>query len=146
MRAGALVASALLAAVAAGCTSSPAGTTTRSVAAPSTTAGSTAGSTTSTTVPPKTYFITSGKGDKRVAAVTLPSKWTVMWRFDCQKPTRKAPFELTSIESGHSAVTVSKQDGLGGGGQQPYVAGGKYSFGITTSCNWDLTLEATPSS
>ena len=99
---------------------------------------------TATTVPTHQYLKTSGKGDKTIAAQALPAKWTVTWRFDCTKPTRKAPFQLATTETGQAATPIIKQDGLGGGGQQPFTTAGNYSFNITTTCNWNLTLEATP--
>jgi predicted secreted Zn-dependent protease len=66
----------------------------------------------------KYYLQQSGKGNKVLRSVALPSKWYLTWRFDCG--TKKGDFVLTSTRKGHPSLTVARQGpDLGGGGQQP---------------------------
>jgi hypothetical protein len=93
----------------------------------------------------KIYMQRSGTGNKEIPAITVPPKSTVAWRFDCQNaPKQRGTFVLSSTEQGHWAVKLTDQTGLGGGGQKPFAQSGRYSFGVNTSCGWDLTVESTP--
>ena len=93
----------------------------------------------------KVYLRRSGTGDKAFASVALPSKWTVTWRFDCQNlPKARGTFVLSSAKQGRARFNLTVQTGLGGGGQRPFTAAGRYSFAIKTSCGWDLTAATTP--
>ena len=75
----------------------------------------------------------------------VPPKSSVVWRFDCQNaPKQRGTFVLSSKEQGQPAVKLTDQTGLGGGGQKPFMQSGRYSFGVNTSCGWDLTVESTP--
>jgi hypothetical protein len=66
----------------------------------------------------KYYLQQSGKGNKVLRSIALPSKWYLTWRFDCG--TKKGDFVLTSTRKGHPSLTVARQGpDLGGGGQQP---------------------------
>lgn len=92
----------------------------------------------------KVYIQRSGMGNKELAPVTVPSGSTVAWKFDCQNaPKHRGTFVLSSKEQGRSAVNLTDQTGLGGGGQKPVVTG-RYGFAVNTSCGWDLTIESTP--
>ncbi len=94
---------------------------------------------------PKIYLQRSGTGNKELSPVMVPSKWTVVWKFDCQNaPKQRGTFVLSSKQQGHWAVKLTNQTGLGGGGQKPFTQAGRYGFGINTSCGWDLTVESTP--
>jgi hypothetical protein len=69
----------------------------------------------------------------------------VTWRFDCQNLPKKAgTFVLSSTEQGRSSARLTDQTGLGGGGQKPSTVPGTYSFAITTTCGWKLTVGTTP--
>jgi hypothetical protein len=93
----------------------------------------------------KVYLRRSGTGDKAFASVALPPKWTVTWRFDCQNlPKARGTFVLSSAKQGRARFNLTVQTGLGGGGQRPFTAAGRYSFAIKTSCGWDLTAATTP--
>ena len=95
--------------------------------------------------PAKVYLQRSGTGNRALPAVSLPAKWTVIWRFDCQNAAKqRGTFVLRSSEQGHWAVKLTDQTGLGGGGQKPFTTAGRYGFGINTACGWDLTVESTP--
>jgi hypothetical protein len=93
----------------------------------------------------KIYMQRSGTGNRELAPMMVPSKSTVVWRFDCQNaPKQKGTFVLSTKEQGRSVVKLTDQTGLGGGGQKPFTQSGRYSFGINTSCGWSLTVESTP--
>ena len=93
----------------------------------------------------KMYMQESGTGNRLLPSVTLPSKWTVTWKFDCQNLSKKVgTFILSSTEQGRSSARLTDQTGLGGGGQRPFTVSGKYSFAITTTCGWKLTAGTTP--
>ncbi len=94
----------------------------------------------------KPFVQQSGTGDKVISSVVLPSKWTVTWQFTCENPATARPFALTATKQATSPITVTDQTGLGGGGHKPYTTSGTYSFGVTTTCNWKLTVGPTPSS
>jgi len=51
---------------------------------------------------------------------------------------------LTSTRQGGSPVQQTKQTGLGGGGQKPFSASGKYSFAVTTTCTWTISAGPIP--
>jgi hypothetical protein len=91
----------------------------------------------------KYYLQQSGKGNKVLRSVALPSKWYQTWRFDCG--TKKGDFVLTSTRKGQSSLTVARQGpGLGGGGQQPYKKAGTYKFAVKTTCSWTVSASASP--
>jgi len=93
----------------------------------------------------KVYMQRSGTGNKELSPMMVPSKSTVVWRFDCQNaPKQKGTFVLSAKQQGHWAVKLTDQTGLGGGGQKPFTQAGRYGFAINTSCGWDLTVESTP--
>jgi hypothetical protein len=85
---------------------------------------------------PRYYLRQSGNGNKVLRAVSLPSKWYLVWRFDCG--TKRGTFVLTSTKKGLSPFTVTRQTGLGGGGQRPFIKAGRYQFGIRTTCPWKV--------
>ena len=92
----------------------------------------------------KIYLHRSGRGNREIPAVALPSNWTVAWKFDCQNaPKQRGTFVLFSKHQGHSALKLTNQTGLGGGGQKPFTQAGRYGFGVNTSCGWDMTVEST---
>ncbi len=91
----------------------------------------------------KYYLQSSGKGNKVLRSVALPSKWYLTWRFDCG--TRKGDFVLSSTRKGQSSVTVARQGpGLGGGGQLLFKKAGTYKFAVKTTCSWTVSASATP--
>ena len=92
--------------------------------------------------PSDPYVNQSGTGNKTLAAVALPSLWTVTWRFDCEDPSTRRPFELTATKAGASPVTVTKQTGLGGGGFKPFRTAGTFTFAVTTSCGWTVSVRS----
>jgi hypothetical protein len=93
----------------------------------------------------KIYMQRSGTGNKEISSMMVPPKSSVVWRFDCQNaPKQRGTFVLSSTEQGRSAVKLTDQTGLGGGGQKPFMQSGRYSFGVNTSCGWTLTVESTP--
>jgi hypothetical protein len=94
---------------------------------------------------PKIYMQRSGTGNRELSSMMVPPKSSVVWRFDCQNaPKQRGTFVLSSKEQGHSAVKLTDQTGLGGGGQKPFWQSGRYSFGVNTSCGWTVTVESTP--
>jgi hypothetical protein len=118
---------------------SAAATTTGSPRASISSSSATAISTAAT----KYYLQQSGKGNKVLRSVALPSKWYLTWRFDCG--TKKGDFVLTSTRKGQSSLTVTRQGpGLGGGGQQPYKKAGTYKFAVKTTCSWTVSASASP--
>ncbi len=96
--------------------------------------------------PAMIYMRRSGTGNAELSPMMmLPPKWTVAWHFDCQNALKHmGTFTLSIKEQGRQAVNLTHQTGLGGGGQTPYTQSGRYSFGVTTSCGWDVTVQNTP--
>jgi hypothetical protein len=93
----------------------------------------------------KIYMQRSGTGNREIPSLMVPPKSSVVWRFDCQNaPKQRGTFVLSSKEQGQMAVKVTDQTGLGGGGQKPFRQSGRYTFGVNTSCGWDLMVESTP--
>jgi len=90
-----------------------------------------------TAAAPKYYLQQSGTGSKNLRAVALPSKWYLVWKFNCG--AKKESFSLTSTKQGQSALAVARQTGLGGGGQRPFTKSGTYKFAIRTICAWQLS-------
>lgn len=119
----------------------------------STLPGTSGASTTKTTSATKTkaapkvkqYLVKSGSGDKVLSAVKLPGAWTVGWTFDCQSPSTKGTFALSTTASGGTPVSVTSQTGLGGGGHKPFNnKAGSYGFAVSTTCGWKVTVGSTP--
>ena len=93
----------------------------------------------------KIYMQRSGTGNREISSLMVPPKSSVVWRFDCQNaPKQKGTFVLSSKEQGQASVKLTDQTGLGGGGQKPFMQSGRYTFGVNTSCGWDLMVESTP--
>ena len=105
-------------------------------------------STTTTTLSPaaaaKKYLNQSGTGSKSLAAVTLPTKWTVTWTFNCQNPATTGTFALASSAKGVPLAYITSQTGLGGGGHKPYTKAGSYTLIVKTTCGWNVTVGSTP--
>ena len=102
-------------------------------------------STTTSTPKVKQYLVKSGSGNKVLTAVKLPGAWTVTWNFDCQSPSTKGTFALTTSDNGGAASNVTSQTGLGGGGHKPFNnKAGKYGFTVATTCGWKVMVGATP--
>ena len=70
--------------------------------------------------------------------VSVVANATVSWRFNCQNPSTRRSFVLTSTESGGSAVTLSRQVGLAGGGYRPFRISGTYTLSVVTTCDWTI--------
>ncbi|MHB8219780.1 MAG: hypothetical protein ACYDHU_05575 [Acidimicrobiales bacterium] len=97
---------------------------------------------TTTTVPRRAFFCRKGTGKTDITGVTIPSvpKWTLAWHFDCVNVKGgKGSFAITLHPSGgKSAIKVTSQQGLGGGGSNFY-ASGHYALVVTTACQWTVT-------
>jgi hypothetical protein len=87
---------------------------------------------------PKYYLQKSGTGNEVLSSVALPSKWYLIWRFDCG--VKRGTYVLTSTKKGQPSITVANQTGLGGGGQRPFTKSGAYSFAMKTTCSWKVTV------
>lgn len=92
---------------------------------------------------PAQFLQQSGYGNKTLVSVALPASWTVTWAFTCTDPA-KGPFSLTSSVSGGSPVSITAQTGLGGGGHKPLSGAGTYTFVVTTTCGWKVSVGDTP--
>jgi len=90
------------------------------------------------------YLNQSGTGDKTLAAISLPSKWTVTWTFNCQNPATTGTFALSLSAHGIPSASVTSQTGLGGGGHRPYTEAATYTFVVKTTCGWRVTVGGTP--
>jgi hypothetical protein len=94
---------------------------------------------------PKYYLQQSGKGSKTLRSVVLPSKWYLIWKFDCG--VKKATFTLSSTRKGDKPEYVNGakgQTGLGGGGQLPFKMSGTYRFATKTTCSWTVSAASGP--
>jgi hypothetical protein len=70
----------------------------------------------------KIYMQRSGTGNREISSMMVPPKSSVVWRFDSQNaPKKRGTFVLSSTEQGRSAVELTDQTGLGGGGQKPFM-------------------------
>jgi hypothetical protein len=99
--------------------------------------------TTTHRTPKSTYLVASGTGDKRLRSVTVAKHWTVGWTFNCPGATSAKSFALTAAHRGSKAATVTDQNGLGGGGNKPYVKAGTYRLDVETPCAWKVTVKPT---
>ncbi len=97
-----------------------------------------------TTTASKHFLQLSGTGDKAIAAMPLPSRWTLAWKFDCQSPGTTGTFQLLATRRGGTPVSVTNQTGLGGGGQKPFTQSGTFSFAVKTTCSWKVSTATTP--
>ena len=94
---------------------------------------------------PKYYLQQSGKDSKTLRSVVLPSKWYLIWKFDCG--AKKGTFVLSSTRKGDTADFINGtkgQTGLGGGGQLPFKKSGTYGFAMKTSCSWTVDAASGP--
>jgi hypothetical protein len=94
---------------------------------------------------PKYYLKQSGTGSKALRSVALPSKWYLIWKFDCG--AKKGTFVLSSTRKGDTADFINGtkgQTGLGGGGQLPFKKSGTYGFAMKTSCSWTVDAASGP--
>ena len=91
-----------------------------------------------TVASPKYYLQKSGKGNEVLSSVVLPSKWYLIWRFDCG--VKRGTYVLSSTKEGQPSITVANQTGLGGGGQRPFTKSGAYKFAMKTTCSWKVTV------
>ena len=92
------------------------------------------------TTPIKYYLQQSGTGSKALRAVVLPSKWYLIWKFDCG--AKKGTFIFSSTGKGdmsHFVNGAKGQTGLGGGGQLPFKTSGTYHFTTKTTCGWTIS-------
>ena len=105
--------------------------------------GSSSTSPTTTTATGTAFLRQTGTGDRSLAPVTLPAKWTVAWRFDCSNRSVAGPFTLTASTRGGAPVTVTTQSGLGGGGYKPSTIPGRTTFAVTTTCGWSIIVGST---
>jgi hypothetical protein len=133
----ALSAAGLLAACGSSPPTSSTGTTT--TAPSSATTGGT-GSTGSSTSAPVSYFSQSLSGTRHTRSFTTPGRWRLTFNYNCSTLGHKGSFALVLHPSGRSAVKVTSQQGLGGGGTHVYQ-GGTYYLSADTPCTW--TVRAT---
>jgi hypothetical protein len=93
---------------------------------------------------PKYYLQKAGTGNKVLSSVALPSKWYLLWTFNCG--AKRGTFKLTSTKKGQPLLAVTDQTGLGGGGQRPFTKSGTYRFAMRTTCSWKVTVASKPPS
>lgn len=86
------------------------------------------------------YVTQSGSGDRTISSVSLPSTWSLVWKFSCTDPTTRRSFVVAVSADGRPPTTVTDQTGLEGGGYHPFTKAGDYTFTVTTSCSWDLLV------
>lgn len=99
----------------------------------------TAACSSSPSTPPATQSLnTSGMGNKVLPPVSVVANATVSWRFNCQNPSTRRSFVVTSTKSGGTAVTISRQVGLAGGGYKPFKTSGTYTLSVVTTCSWSI--------
>lgn len=96
------------------------------------------------TTAPKYYLQKAGTGNKVLSSVALPSKWYLLWTFNCG--AKRGTFKLTSTKKGQPLLAVTDQTGLGGGGQRPFTKSGTYRFAMRTTCSWKVTVASKPPS
>lgn len=84
------------------------------------------------------YLSRTGTGDATLPSVTLPSSWSLVWHFACTDPVSRRPFVLTAGRASGTAVKVTDQAGLEGGGYRPFTSAGVYTFVVTTTCSWQV--------
>ncbi|MGH9092701.1 MAG: hypothetical protein ACRDZR_15195 [Acidimicrobiales bacterium] len=124
----------------ASCGSSPSAAGSTSTTATTATGGTTPGATESPTSAPTSYFTESLTGAKRTRSFTAPDRWRLTFDYDCSTLGHKGRFDLELHRSGRSALKVTAQEGLGGGGTHVYEAG-SYYLSAETPCAW--TVHAT---
>ncbi len=90
------------------------------------------------TTAPKYYLQKAGTGNRVLSSVALPSKWYLLWTFDCG--SKRGTFKLTSTRKGQPSLVVYDQMGLGGGGQRPFTRSGTYRFAMKTTCSWKVSV------
>jgi len=90
------------------------------------------------TTAPKYYLQKAGTGNRVLSSVALPSKWYLLWTFDCG--SKRGTFKLTSTRKGQPSLVVYDQIGLGGGGQRPFTKAGTYRFAMKTVCSWKVSV------
>jgi hypothetical protein len=86
------------------------------------------------------YVTQSGSGDRTISSVSLPSTWSLVWKFSCTDPTTRRSFVVAVSADGRPPTTVTDQTGLEGGGYHPFTKAGDYTFTVTTSCSWNLLV------
>jgi len=90
------------------------------------------------TTAPNYYLQKAGTGNRVLSSVALPSKWYLLWTFDCG--SKRGTFKLTSTRKGQPSLVVYDQIGLGGGGQRPFTKAGTYRFAMKTVCSWKVSV------
>jgi hypothetical protein len=86
------------------------------------------------------YFSRTGTGTATLPQIALPSRWTLLWHFDCTDPASRRRFVLTSTPSSGTTTKVTDQTGLEGGGYRPFATAGDYTFAVTTTCSWHVLV------
>jgi len=84
------------------------------------------------------YLSRAGTGSATLPSIALPSRWSLVWHFNCSNPDSLRPFVLTSTPDGGKTTTVTDQTGLEGGGYRPSRTAGVFTFAVTTTCSWQV--------
>ena len=87
------------------------------------------------------YLSRTGTGDATLPQISLPDRWTLLWRFDCADPVSPRAFTLSATPSGGATTQVTRQVGLRGGGYKPVTSGGNYVLTVTTTCSWQVVAD-----
>ena len=82
------------------------------------------------------YLSRAGTGAATLPSIALPSKWTLIWHFNCMNPASRRSFVLNSTPDGGKATMVTNQTGLEGGGYRPFTKSGVFTFAVSTTCSW----------
>ncbi len=93
-----------------------------------------------THAPGAPYLTTAGTGNRTIASVALPARWSLVWKFSCTDPATRRPFGLAVSIDGGPSHSVTDQTGLEGGGNHLFTKGGPTTFTVTTTCGWNLLV------
>lgn len=91
---------------------------------------------------PQTFLTLSGSGSKSTRTITVPSEWSLGWRYDCSNFGQQGNFVVSVYNSDGSPSSASTVNQLGSRGSDTdfYHTGGSVYLVINSECRWAIRV------
>lgn len=90
----------------------------------------------------QTLLALSGSGSKSTRTITVPSEWSITWRYDCSNFGDQGNFQVFVYNSDGSPASANGINQLGSRGSdtENYHTGGSIYLVINSECRWAIRV------